>query len=180
MFVFGNDSKMRGCFATFNLFTAGGKGAYLQLPSGDTIPQNSTLNVSSSALNSATDAGHDPIIVTGMSFAQKEKYHLVQCFSDYTYTYAFGHDPMASMLEVNFVGFLVNDAGTDWSNVVQDFTDSYKAGRLVESKQYAKVFIGSGRPLGGFIVGMQCATADAHHNLQNFTMMMLLAEAQGS
>ena len=38
MFVFGNDKKMRGCFATFNLFTAGGRGARMVLPHGDEFP----------------------------------------------------------------------------------------------------------------------------------------------
>ncbi len=185
MFVFGNDSKIRGCFSAFNLFTSGGKGAYLVLPSGDTMPPNVTLRSSigddpSRSDPSISQNASPPIIVTGLSFAQKEKYHLVQCFSDHTYTYAFGHDPLSSLLTIDCVGFLVNDDGTDWSNIIDTYANAYKAARLVESLQVGKVFVGSGAPLTGFIVGMQTQTADAHHQLQNFSMTLLLVEAQGS
>ena len=104
----------------------------------------------------------------------------MQCFSDHTYTYAFGHDPLSSLLTIDCVGFLVNDDGTDWSNIIDTYANAYKAARLVESLQVGKVFVGSGAPLTGFIVGMQTQTADAHHQLQNFSMTLLLVEAQGS
>jgi hypothetical protein len=179
MYVFGNPDKKRGCYATFNIATAAGKGAYLELPGSTTIPANVTTGVTQLTNgNVGGDVGHDPIIVTGLSFAQKEKYHLVQCFSDHTYTYAFGHDPHASLLEVNFLGFLVDDPGTGWSNVIQTFCKDYKAARLVESKQYAKLYVASSKELKGFVVGMTSNTADAHHNLQQFSMTLLLAEAQ--
>jgi hypothetical protein len=73
MYVFGNDQKMRGRFHAFDLMSV--KGARLKLPSG-TYPEADT----------------DPYFITGFSFGQIEKYHLVQCFNDVTYTYAFGHD----------------------------------------------------------------------------------------
>jgi hypothetical protein len=178
MFVFGNDKKMRGCFATFNLFTAGGRGARMVLPSGIDWPGE--LLADGPGATAATQQDDiDPIIITGMSYGQKEKYHLVQCFSDYTYTYAFGHDPQASLLEVQFVSFLVASDGEKWSDIPVLFNKHYKKNRLIESLSYAKVFLGTTEPMSGFIVGMQSSTADAHHNLQNFSMTLLLAEAQG-
>ena len=182
-YIFGNDKKKRGCFATFNIETNAGRGAYLELPSTDTIPPNATTPIPTiqaiggGTETQATDVGSAPIIVTGLDFSQKEKYHLVQCFNDHTYTYAFGHDP-ASLLNVKFLGFLVSDDGEGWSNVIQSFCYDYKRARLIESKQYAKVFIASGKPLQGFIVGMTSGTADAHHGLQQFSITMLLTEAQ--
>jgi len=179
MFVFGNDKTMRGCFASYNLFTQGGRGARITFPVGGKYGVTLPSNLTADATGATGGVAVDPIIVTGITYAQKEKFHLIQCFSDFTYTYAFGHDAQSSMLEIQFVAFLVASGGTEWSKIAQHFNDYYKKIRLIQNPEYAKVYIGSGDPLKGFVVGMKSSTADAHHNLQNFSMTLLLTEAQG-
>jgi hypothetical protein len=175
MYIFGQSAegvtKKRGCYATFTLPGDEGFGAYLELPTG-TIPPYSGVST-----GEGTSATHAPIIVTGITFAQKEKFQLVQCFNDHAYTYAFGHDPMSSLIEVSFLGFLTSDDGTGWSNVIQSFCYEYKRARLIESKQMAKIYVASDKPLQGFVVGMRSGTASAEYNFQNFSVTLLAVAA---
>jgi hypothetical protein len=118
------------------------------------------------------------MIVTGLSFGQKEKYHLVQCFRDVVHTYAFGHDPTSSMISVQYTGFMISSDGTTWSNVFDRFLTNYRANRLSRNQDYSEVFIGQ-KLLKGFLVGMSSSTSDPHHNLQSFTMDLLAVEVHG-
>lgn len=163
MTIFGNTRNYRGCFHVFT-FGGEGRGAKLKLPSG-TIPFSG---------GSAFDA----ILVTGFNYAQREAVAYVKVFGDRTYSYAFGHDPQPSVLTVQFMGFMVN--GTQYSGVVGDVNDRYKGGRISKSPRYGRLCIGpsSAQVLRGFLVGMDSATADPHHSIQQFNLHLQLVEAQ--
>ena len=165
MFVFGSDKKARGCFFSFS---AGGKDILsprIRLQTGET-----------ESLPKAKDK-FDPMIVTGVSFSQKEKFHVVQCFNDVNHTYAFGHDPMASMISVQFIVFLVGSKGKGgaFSNGVNRMLKAYRTGRLSQNQKYIELFFGN-QVLKGFLVSMSSSTSDAHHNLQAFTMDLICPE----
>jgi len=167
MYVFGNDKKARGCFVRFDIHTGLGSGAYLRLP--DTTELRSTTDYA------------DPMIVTALSFGQREKYHLVQCFQDAVHTYAFGHDPASSMISLTYTGFIIESDGTTHSNVFERFITGYKDNRLSAAPtglNYSEILIGS-TSLTGFLTGMISRTSDAHHNLQNFELSFLAVEVQG-
>lgn len=168
MYVFGNDKGSRGCYAAFNIHSIS-RGAYLQLPSGNELPYG---------IGGDADAGGltvDPYIVTGLSYGQKEKYHLVQCFNDTVHTYAFGHDPTSSIVSVQFTAFIMNQSGDTWSEVFQTFNREYRDSRVSVSPTYAYVCFGSA-VLKGFVIGMSSQTQDQQHNLQSFSMDLLAVE----
>jgi hypothetical protein len=123
----------------------------------------------------ATKTGSE-FFITSVSFAQKEKYHVVQCFNDRNYTYAFGHDPLASLVEVQFTVFLVN-GDNDFGSALQTLVAAYKANRLSARPAYATLTLGALR-VKGFVVGMQTATMDPHLQTQAYTVLLLLVEAQ--
>ena len=168
MFIFGNDRKSRGCFNIFDITTSGGHGAILSVPQG-------TYGNWPSGTGGPTTADH--VVITGLSWGQKEKYHTVQCFSDHAYVYAFGHDALNSVLEVNFVGFLVDTSGTNNSGIVPAFNKMYKDNRVYASPTWVTVSLGA-TVMKGLLVGMSSATLDPLHNLQNFTAVISLVEAQ--
>jgi len=159
MFVFGNDKGARGCYISFNVHNGFKRGAYLQLPDGTELKQDSS----------------DPYIVTGLSFAQKEKYQLVQCFEDTVHTYAFGHDPTSSLISVEFTGFMIAKGGEDYSALFDNMFMAYYNNRISMEPRYSYVYMGS-RLIGGFLVGMQSSTADPMHNLQKFSLDLLAVE----
>lgn len=163
MYVFGNDTGARGCFKSFNIHNAIKRGAYLQMPTGYELPRTST----------------DPFVVTGLTFGQKEKYHLVQCFNDTVHTYAFGHDPTSSIVTVDFTGFMISTDGTTWSDLFSSMLMEYQSNRLSQLPEYATVYIGQ-YPLRGFLVSMSSSTASDQHNLQHFRMDLLAVEVHGS
>jgi len=163
MLVFGSDVTARGCFVSFDVNTDLGKGAYVELPDSSELPDPGDST--------------DPMIVTSLSFAQKETYHLVRCFNDIVHTYAFGHDPQSSMVSVVFTGFIIKSGGTQLSNVFQRFVEGYRDGRLSNSLELTQVVIGSS-VLKGYLVSQSSSTADSHHNLQNFNLDLLAVEVQ--
>ena len=163
MYVFGNNKKARGCFTKFDLNTSLGQGARLVLPVGGPFP--------------ATNAGvEDPMVVTGISFTAKEKFHVIQCFNGITHTYAFGTDPLSSMISIIYTGFLIASNGYGTSSVTQQFLDMYESNRLSKSLKGAAVTIGRSI-LNGYIVGIHSATIDPHHNLQSFEINLLMIRA---
>ena len=162
MLVFGNDQKMRGCFHKMVLDTQLGEGAYLETSDGERLPNGNPI---------------DPLLVTNVSFGQKERVHLVECFQDVVHTYAFGHDPRSSLVSVSYVGFMVASTGTGPSDAFERFLSTYAANRISENQSYAKVLIG-GSTIKGFMIGMSSATNDALHNLQNFSIDLLAVEVQ--
>jgi hypothetical protein len=160
MLIFGNGA--RGCYhEMMNDYTVG-RGAFLTLPGGDTFPNN---------------GGTEPYFISGINLGQKEKYHIVQCFNDRNYTYAFGHDPQASTVEVTFTAFITNSAGEQFGDSLQTLVSAYKSNRLFEQPQYAVLTLGP-FTLEGFVVGMSSGTADTEHNIQTFSFMIILVEAQ--
>lgn len=163
MYVFGNDQKARGCFHIFNIHEGISQGATLTLPTGNELPIGII---------------DDPFIVTGVEFAQKEKYHLVECFNDTVHTYAFGFDPKSSLITVNFVGSLMEKDGSAVGDYFDILVGAYSRNRLVESQELATVTFGSKGIVQGFVVAMSTSTSDPAHNLQNFSIVLLAVEAQ--
>ena len=164
MLIFGNDKHVRGCWielSSAKYSTTVGRGAYLTL-SGQDLPI----------------AGKEPYFVTGITLGQREKYSVVQCFQDRNYTYAFGHDPASSILEVSFIAFLTNKTGTAFGQSLQKLMGAYKAGRVSQNQQYGILTLDS-CTIKGFLIGMQTSTSDPEHNLQQFTALLLCVEAQG-
>jgi hypothetical protein len=168
MFVFGNDQKSRGCFHVFNIHETIPQGASLLMPDGSIGSQEQLPDGSA----------EEPLLVTGVEFAHKEKYHLVECFDDTVHTYAFGFDPKSSLVTVNFTAMLIKKDGSAFSQVFTRFLDQYKPYRLSQNQKYATVLFGSERVLRGFLVAMSSSTAADQFNLQNFSMTLLAVEAQ--
>lgn len=166
MLIFGNDQKIRGCFHKMKYGDTAtlGQAAYLELPDSIQLPNGED---------------YDPLLVQGVSFGQKERVHLVECFQDVVHTYAFGHDPRSSIISVSFVAFLIATNGLDLSDAFDRFLSSYANNRISIMPEYCKVAIGAST-LKGFLIGMNSQTSDALHNLQSFTMDMLAVEVQGS
>lgn len=164
MLIFGNDKHARGCFREImGEQTKIRAAAYLSI-GGNTYPRPDTGST-------------EPYFISNFSIGQKEKYNVVQCFGDRNYTYAFGHDPTASMAEITFTMFLTDPSGTEFGNSLALLTRSYERSRLSQYPAYAFVTVGSAT-YKGFIVGMTSATQDQEHNLQSMTFLMLLVEAQ--
>ena len=159
--IFGNDRNIRGCFHVFLLGGGSSRGAVLKLPGGGQMP---TPNFS------------DPILVTGFSYSQQEAVSFVKCFDDYVYTYAFGHDPNPSVLNVQFMGFLID--GARYSGLVEDFNSKYRDNRVYEIPQYGRLAFGNAEPLKGFLIGMKSNTADPEHSIQQYTATLALVEVQ--
>jgi|688.fasta_scaffold122559_3 hypothetical protein len=178
MLVFGTGTTSRGCHREWMQGYVIGRGAFLSLPDGQIYP---TVAGSGSGSGSsgvgpwAVDTGSE-FFITGVTFAQKEKYHIVQCFNDRNYTYAFGHDPLASLVEVQFTVFLVN-GDNDFGSAVQTLVAAYKANRLSARPEYATLTLGK-LCVQGFVVGMQTGTMDPHFQTQSYTVFLLLVEAQ--
>lgn len=162
--VFGNDQGKRGCFAVMLLDASEGRGAQLDMGSGDgeMLPMSEWT---------------DPMLVTGYGFGLSESVQLVKCFGDAVYTYAFGHNPMQSMLTVNFTAFLVNPDNQDMN---RRFLQSYANGRVSASKKYAKFSVVGSQVLQGFVVGLQSQSMDPQMSLQNFSVSIQLVEVQGA
>lgn len=164
--IFGNDENARGCYREIMGTYAKGRSAYLTLPNIADFPNDS---------NGAPIT--DPYFISNVSFAQKEKYHIVQCFNDRNYVYAFGHDPMASLLEITFTMFLAKAKGQEFGGALETMVGAYNMARLSQNPEYAVFTLGS-VSLVGFVVGMTSATQDLEHNLQSITFHLLLVEAQ--
>jgi len=159
--IFGNDQNIRGCFTVFHINASSGRGAILRMPQYS-LPTSSYT---------------DPLLVVGFSYSQKEATHMVKTFGDRTYTYAFGHDPRSSVLQVNFVGFMIR--GKQYSSVVDSFNKAYKASRVSEGKAYAQLGFGAATsPLRGFVIGMSSNTLDPETSVQGFAVDLALIEVQ--
>ena len=166
MVVFGYDSKSRGCYHQMMIGTMASRGAYMTLPGG-TIP-------------AAGGGGTPPpYFVVGVSFTTKEKYYLVQCFQDRTFTYAFGRDPAQSMISVSGVAFLISAGGRGISSAMPKLLRTYEKSRLANSLSYGSVSIG-GATLQGFVVGFSTTTVNPEINLQGFEVQLLAIDPTGS
>lgn len=162
---FGNDAGIRGCFSVYLTKEGQSHGAVLELPgqSGGEYP--STYS--------------DPFLVVGFAAVQSESVSFTKVFGGRVYTYAFGHDPRASTMEVQMMGFLVNKH--NYSHVVETLNTGYRDGRVSTSLQYAKLGLGMGTgatPLRGFVIGLSTNTTDPMHSMQQFTVRLALPEVQ--
>ena len=157
--MYNDPVKSRGCFHEIQAPHTKGSGAFLTLP----------------GLTAGT--GKNPFFVSNITFGQKEKFHVVQCFNDSNYVYAFGHDPMDSLVEVVFTAFLVNKSGDTFGESLKTLTKAYGDGRLSKKPEYATLTLGTWT-VQGLVIGMRSGTEDAEHNLQSFSVTLLLVEAQ--
>lgn len=158
MEIFGNDTKMRGCFTEIN-YGANFKGFFL------TLPDSGELST-------------DGLIVTGVSFVEAEKFLVVPCFNNITHTYGFGHDANSSVITVDFLGFLTSSDGTKQSSVIAYMASSYDGARLSVSRKQAQLSCGAGPSLNGFLVRMESSTSNQESNIQGFRAQMLMVEPQ--
>jgi len=175
MLIFGNDKHARGCYIELSklagatsmgaVFSAGGGGA-----GGGGI---GTEGMASSANGSATA----PCFISAVSIKQVEKFNIVQCFGDRNYTYAFGHDATASLMEITFTCFLVDPSGNSFGLSLGTLMKTYAARRLSKQPELATLTIGS-CSVQGFWVGMGSGTMNAEYNLQTFTAQLILVSAQ--
>ena len=175
MYVFGNDQKSRGCFSVQNIHEGISQGATLYLPEA---PKPMYPKAPEATEDSTETAVVEPYLITAIEFAQKEKYHLVECFDDTVHTYAFGFDPKASLITVHFTAFIMAQDGSGVSAAFGDLLGAYNVSRLSQSQQLATVAFGSAGVIQGFVVALSSSTADAQHNLQNFSITLLAVEAQ--
>ena len=159
MLIFGNDRHARGCFVEISRL--GG-------------PSN--IGAVFSAVASAS-SGTSPYFISGAQIKQAEKYNIVQCFGDRNYTYAFGHDPTGSILEITFTAFLVDPSGNSFGQSLKTLMGAYASKRLSKTPTLATFSIGA-CSVQGFWVGMGSGTTDPEHNLQNFTAQLLIISAQ--
>ena len=166
MYIFGTTNgrpSIRGCFHEMSLSGAGSIGATLQLPgsSGGQYPKAAT----------------DPFFINSVTFAQKERYSVVQCFNARNYVYAFGHDPLSSMVAVRFTAFLVDPGDVDKASgsSLTALSGMYARARLFNSLQRCKVNI-AGQVLTGFMLGMEASVASAELNLYNVDTTLLMTE----
>ena len=162
MYVFGYDRLMAGSFTAVSIDTHGGHGVWLELVD-DQIPNSPT----------------DDVIITGVHFGQREKFHIVDCFNDVAHTYAFGHDPMSSIISINFLGFLApycgqNSAGVAY-NSLNTMLTAYARNRL--SKQPVPMNLHMGQILlKGFLISIQSGTANVDYNIQSYSMELLAVD----
>jgi hypothetical protein len=175
MLIFGNDKKARGCWREIMGPYTIGVGANLSLPNGTTLPAQTT----SGGTGASSGARTDPFFISAIGMTQKEKYHVVQCFMDKNYTYAFGHDPRSSLIDVTFTMFLTGADGIGFGDSLKNMLKAYYESRLSASPDYASLTLGNAF-MQGFVVGMSSSTQDPEHNLQSFTIQLLLIEAQGT
>ena len=161
MLIFGNDKHARGCYIELSklagatsmgaVFSAGGGG----IGSGGTAP----------------------CFISAVSIKQVEKFSVVPCFGDRNYTYAFGHDATASLMEITFTCFLVDPSGNSFGLSLATLMKTYAARRLSKQPELATLTIGS-CSVQGFWVGMGSGTMNAEYNLQTFTAQLILVSAQ--
>lgn len=156
--VFGTLDR-RGCFAVMTQNAAAG-GGIISIPGYGNLPSSST----------------DPFLVTGFKLHKSEMLSHNKTFGGSIYSYAFGHDPNASVLEVDVTGFLMGHGTSGAREAFQKISTAYRAGRVSESLELAKFTLG-GEAVEGYIIGMSSATRDAEYNLQNFSVRMSLLEA---
>lgn len=153
--LFGNSDKTRGCFRVAEITASGGHGAQLVLGGGKKLPQAIT----------------DPMLVIGFDCSLQESTLFNKCFGGRTYTYAFGHDPDRSTLNVNMIGFLRSVSGKD--SAYDLAVNTYRDNRVSEQPKYAYLIIGKSEPLRGFLAGMTASTVDPQYGLQNFTFHLV-------
>lgn len=168
MKIFGNTQKIRGCYAETTFGGAKGTAAYMSI-NGKSIGGNSSRGAA------------EPYLISSISFTQKEKFSVVECFGERNFVYAFGHDPTGSVMDVTITTFLVNKDGHNIGDGMQYLTGEYASGRLSKNQKRGScvLTIGSKLKIEGFIVGMSTSTVDQLHNIQSFTYSIVITNVQG-
>jgi len=160
----GGTGKMRGCFTAIAVSLSNGRGVQLSFDGGSELwPAEKQYQY----------------LATELRFSEREKYHLIQCFGEKVYTYAFGHDASNSVASVTFISFLVGENGVDRADIISRFAAQYSMRRVSVDRKTAQIILGS-NVLKGFVVGLDSGTVDPHHNLQSFTVHLVLVDDQGS
>lgn len=169
MRIYGNTRKIRGCYAETTIGSSAGTSAYLSID-GRSVGGNSGRGAA------------DPYLISGISFTQREKFSVVECFGERNFVYAFGHDPTGSTMDVTITTMLVNKDGRNIGDGMEALTREYERGRLSKNpkKGSCVLTIGSRLKVEGYIVGMSTATIDQLHNLQSFTYTLVITNAQGA
>ena len=164
MKIFGYNTKAMGCFTVVDKSVVMGKGAYITLPEGSSLPSGS---------------GADSTIVTSVAYSRKELYSVVKCFSHISHLYAFGNDPNASMISVTLIAFLTGKGGSSYSDAAGLIDGAYVNNRVSATPEQATVTIGN-HAINGFIIGMSSSTASAETNLQQYSLDMIILDDQNS
>ena len=170
MFVFGYDTNMAGTYVGVKIDTSAAHGVYMEFKSNARLP----------------NGVEDSMLVTSVSFAEKEKYHIVDCFNDVAHTYGFGHDAQSSIITVGFLGFLGPNCAkknssspgeaaatqkTPYDSLNKMLT-TYSQNRL--SKNTTQINLHMGKlMLPGFLVSLRSGTSNVDYNLQSYTMELL-------
>lgn len=165
MFIFGTAGMdggrgTRGAYSEMWLNGGDSKGTALIPPGGGEYP---------------TGSKSDSFFITDISLTQRERFSVVQCFDDKNYIYAFGHDPLGSMVTVDFTAFLGTCAASGGGDGLTALLKMYSENRLTSSLKPAKVRLGSGALLvDGFIIGMTTGSHKPEFNLQNFQASLII------
>lgn len=154
--VFGNHMTTRGCFMAIQMNAAHGQGAVLKLPAAGDTPRSFG----------------EPTLVTGFSTSKVDATTHVKTFGGNVYSYAFGHDPNQSVLDVNVTAFVGQD-----SRVIGSLMKAYADARISRTSQKARLVVGNSEAISGYLVGQNSQTQSPDFNLQAFTFRIALVEA---
>jgi hypothetical protein len=154
--VFGNHKRTRGCFMAIKMNAAHGRGSVLSLPGSVDIP---------------TGFG-EPTLVTGFSTSLVDATTHVKTFGGNVYTYAFGHDPSQSVLDVSVTAFIGQD-----DKIVGKMLNAYRNSRVSKTGAKARFVVGNSPAISGYVIGQSSQTQSAELNLQVFTFRIALVEA---
>ncbi len=153
--VFGTGK--RGCFHLITTDASGGRGGVLSLPGAGAIPSAPT----------------DPFLVTSVRLVRNEILSHNKTFGGAIYSYAFGHDPNSSILDVGFTAFVGGNAP---GAALATLDGHYKASRVSVALETASFSLGGSGAIIGYVVGMQSTTQNPELGLQDFSIRLSLPE----
>lgn len=172
MVIFGTDKNVKGCFIKMRIASNDKAGVRVYLPTGKEFINKD-------------------MVCVGFSVAVKDTFSVLQCFSDFQFITAFGHDPAASNFSASFIAFLnsgtVNTLGSpggggsggSQTDIIKSVMDVYWANRISATEKRVKVTTGSSSNVfTGHIVSIDHETASAEYNLQSFRLNMILIQPQ--
>lgn len=152
--IFGNTGG-RGCFMVARRDAIESIGASLDLPGWGAIPSGYA----------------DPFLVTSFSLQRHEMITHNKTFGGRIYSYAFGHDPNTSILDVSLTAFLGAGGGL---NPLDIAGAAYTVSRVSNSLDVGKFTLGGSTAVAGYVVGYSSSTIDPEHGLQDFSVRLAL------